>query len=126
MANIAERVDAIMKLCLNEKPEGALVVEGLERTFGFSSEKVAVHREEIRELLDHMDPSFHTNGGGGMTFLNLPRDKHLDQWGEQRDAEALLCLGIAAGMAKILVPRELWSMFPGGVPYVCFDTTVPA
>lgn len=123
--NIKEQVDAILLDCLNGKEEGAQIVEGLVRTFGFNPEKIQQRRGEIKVLLDQMPLEFHPGslgGGGGYTFLNLPFTRDGEQWGEQRDAEALLCLGIAAGMAKILVPRELWSAFPGDVPYVGIDT----
>jgi len=30
----------------------------------------------------------------------------------------IFCLGIAAGKASYVFPREAWSALPGGVPYV--------
>lgn len=126
MRSIKEQVDDLVLDCLNGKEEGALKVEGLVHGFGFNPEKIQQHRDEIKALLDLMPLEFHPvqlGGGGGHSFLNLPCDREGNQWGEQRDAEALLCLGIAAGMATILVPRELWSMFPGAVPYCGIDTT---
>jgi len=124
--NIKEKVDALILDCLNGKEEGAQKVEGLVHGFGFNPDKIKQHREEIKELLDQMPLEFHpagVGGGGGYTFLNLPFTRDGEQWGEQRDAEALLCLGIAAGMATILVPRSVWNMFPGGVPYCAIDTS---
>ena len=122
--NIGEQVEALILDCLNGQEDGALKVEGLLCDFGFSPEKIQLHREEIRALLDQMPREFHLNGGGGYSFLQLPFTQNGEQWGEQRGAEALLCLGIAAGMATILLPREMWSMLPGNVPYVMINTTV--
>ena len=123
---IKEQVDTICMDCLNGKEEGALVVTGLVTKFGFNPEKIQQHKATIKALLDQMPLPFHpasVGGGGGYTFLNLPFTRDGEQWGEQIDADSLLCLGIATGMAKILVPRELWDAFPGGVPYCSIDTT---
>lgn len=124
MNNLACVVDEIVKDCLNGVEEGAVIVEGLVRSFGFNPERIKAHREEIRAALNEMKPEFHIKTGGGYSFLALPFTKDDEQWGEQVSAEALLCLGIAAGMVKILLPRALWSALPGGVPYLSIDTVV--
>jgi hypothetical protein len=122
--NKTEKVNKLLLACLNEKEEGALVVDGIVRKFGFSQEKINQHREEIRELLADMPDAFQKNSGGGMSFLNLCMDKHGDQWAEHPTMEALVALGIAAGMASYSLPRQMWSILPGGVPYVTFDMSV--
>ena len=120
--NIAKEVDRIVLDSLNGQEEGALVVEGIMRKFCFSKEKIDGHKEEIRALLNEMPKEFHKDTGGGMSFLNLCMTKDGDQWGEQLNVEALVVLGIATGMASYLMPREMWSILPGAVPYVVFDT----
>lgn len=122
----AEKVRELMKDCLHGKAEGALVVQGIIRTFGLSPEKIAAHREEIRELLEDMPNEFQASGGGGWSFLNLCMDKEGEQWtGFQQTMEELVVLGIAAGMAEYQLPREAWGSLPGGVPYVTFNTKAP-
>lgn len=121
--NIAEQVDSIIKDCLNGQNDGALVVDGIVRKFGFSKEKIESHKEDIRVLLNEMPKEFHKDTGGGMSFLQLCVDKTGQQWGEHPSMEALVALGIAARMASYPLPRDMWSMLPGGVPYVTFDTT---
>lgn len=120
---IANEVHRLVNMCLNGTADGALVVDGIMRKFGFSAAKVAENREAIRTLLDELPAEFHKSGGGGMSFLNMPMDKHGNQWGEQSTAEALYALGSAAGMAKFCLPRAFWSSLPGGVPYIVVDTT---
>jgi hypothetical protein len=39
------------------------------------------------------------------------------QWGEHSNIEELLCLGTAIGKVHFQFPRDMWSMFPGGMPY---------
>lgn len=119
---IAKKVEALMLDCLNGSEEGAVRVDGVVRNFGFSPTKIEKHKEEIRALLDEMPPQFHMSSGGGWTFLNLCNDKNGRQWGEHSDMEALVALGMAAGMASYLMPRDMWSVLPGGVPYVGFNT----
>lgn len=122
-----QKVMALMTDCLHGSQDGALVVDGIVRKFGFSSEKVAARSDEIREILDDMPEQFHAAHGGGWSFLNLCIDKNGRQWtGEHRAMEALVALGIAAGMASYVLPREMWHVMPGGMPYVVFDTVAQA
>lgn len=127
MQGKAEKVRELVEACLNGKEEGAVVVLGIVRKFGFDPAKIAAHKEEIRALLDDMPETFHMGGGGGWSFLNLCNDRHGEQWtGLHQTMEELVALGEAAGMAKYLMPREMWSAFPGGMPYVGFDTRAKA
>ena len=32
--------------------------------------------------------------------------------------ESLLCLGIGLDLAEWCLPKEMWSLMPGGMPYV--------
>ena len=105
-----------------QPPADALLVEGILGRYGFHRGRIAESRDEIRWLLDEMPDDFHVQGGGGMSFLNLCVDRNDQHWAEHRTMNELLCLGIAANMADYCVPRHLWSAFPGGMPYVVFDT----
>ena len=130
--SISERVEAIFCDCLfcdeeitdGKPPEDAILVKGIVSNFGMHPNRVGEHKEEIRELLNLMPDSFHTgeDKGGGTSFLNLCMTKDERQWGEHRNMEQLVVLAIAADLGKYCMPREMWSMFPGGVPYVAFDT----
>lgn len=130
--SISARVDAIFCDCLfredeildGKPPEGAIIIDGIASKFGMHPGRVEEHKEEIRELLNLMPDSFHTGEGkgGGMSFLNLCMTKDEEQWGEHRNMEQLVVLAIAALLGKYCIPREMWSMFPGGMPYVAFDT----
>ena len=122
MKNKANKVREIMMDSLNGQEEGALVVKGIMRTFGFAPDKIASHKEEIRELLNDMPDDFHISKGGGMSFLNLCMDRHGEQWAEHSTMEELIALGEAAGMASYPLPREMWGALPGMVPYVTFNT----
>lgn len=126
MKTLAERVEATIKDCLyrdeeitaGEQPADAVIVKGLVRTFGFHPGRLAAHKADIAAMCDELPDTFHKSGGGGWSFLNLCMDKHGHQWGEQSDGEALVALAAGTEQGGFMMPREMWSMFPGGVPYV--------
>lgn len=128
----AERVSQIMKDCLfkdeeltpdGEVPSEAVIVAGIMNRFGFHPARLAANRDEIRELLEELPEEFHARGGGGMSFLNACLDKSGRQWGEHPSMDQLFSLGKAVGMVSCPLPREAWSVLPGGVPYYTVDTS---
>lgn len=125
----ADAVTAVMKRVLftdaelaaagGGVPDGAVIVDGLVRKFGFHPARVAAEKPAIDSLLAELPDNFKLNGGGGWSFLNGCMDRDGQQWGEQRDVEALVCLGIGAGSAS-WVMKDMANVLPGGVPY--FET----
>lgn len=123
----SQLVHTILKDCLYATPPAdvadALLVEGVILRIGFDPAAVARNRARIEALIDAIVPEpFYQ----GTTFLQLCDDRDGQQWGEHRDADALLCLGIAIKRATIVFPRSLWVMLPGNVPYVQFFKTAQA
>ena len=101
----------------NTAPAGWIIVEGVTRRFLFNLERVEKHREEIGEMLRQLPEQFQPNGGGGWSFLNACMTINGEQWGDHRDIDDLLCLGLATKQAAILMPKSMWSALPGGMPY---------
>jgi hypothetical protein len=132
MENLSEKVTAVFMDCLYrdgevggspEVPKDAVIVEGIMGKFGFHPERLESHREDVRGFLNEMPAMFHKDTGGGWTFLNLCNDKNNEQWtGFHRTMEQLVVLGLGLKMASYCMPRDMWKMFPGGMPYVMFDT----
>ena len=123
----AQEVHEILRNCLflqeelpsEGVPEGAILIEGLTMKLGFHPERLTAAKPRITELLRTLVPdSFLAGAGGGSSFLQLCESRDGTIWGEQHDAETLLCLALATNQAKILLPRHLWMLLPGGVPYV--------
>jgi hypothetical protein len=107
-------------------PPDTVFAEGVIRRFGFDPVKLKANRVKIIDLLRAILPdSFYKDKGGGHSFLALAHTKDGEHWGEHRHIEALICLGIAAGVGQYVVPREKWNMLPGGMPYVVFDLDAP-
>jgi len=125
----AERIQEIFFKCLltekeideNGKPLIEVVkVEGIINSFGFHPERVEKHKDEIISFLEELPDSFKSSIGGGWSFLHAYMDKDGNHWGEHQNIEQLFSLGIAIGKAKFLMPRELWKIMPGGVPYIVY------
>jgi hypothetical protein len=104
-----------------ETPDGAVVVEGVVGGFGFHPERLEQQRENVRSMLACLPDEFRKSKGGGWTFLNACNTRAGNQWGEHTDMNALFCLGIGLGLASFQLPREMWSVLPGGMPYVAVD-----
>jgi len=97
-------------------------VEGVRSKFGFHPRRIKTHENQIIEFLQELPPQFHKNSGGGWSFLNLCNTKDGEQWtGFHLRMEQLVCLGMAIGKMKYLLPKEVWSALPGGMPYVMID-----
>ena len=92
------------------------------KKFGFHPERLAQAKAPLMDMIQQLPDQFLKNKGGGWTFLNLCNRKDESQWtGEHKTMEALVCLAIGAGIGAYCAPRDIWPVFPGGMPYVVFD-----
>lgn len=92
-------------------------VEGVVNNYGFHPTRLESHRDGVKLFLGELPKGFHQNTGGGASFLQACIDKGGNQWGEHPNIEQLMCLGIGLGLAKYCMPKEMWSVLPGGMPY---------
>ena len=70
-------------------------------------------------MLEQLPDKFHKEKGGGWSFLNLCMDKYRRQWTDLHSVcDMLVCLGIATGHLSFPMPRDLWNISPGEMPYV--------
>lgn len=117
----SENVETIFMKCLfneGEDTENRIEVEGIVGSFGFHPERVAQHKDDIFDMLNQLPDKFKESSGGGWTFLNACENSRGEQWtGLHQTMEQLVCLGIAIEKVKFIMPRNLWSMFPGSMPY---------
>jgi len=117
----SERVEAIFNDCLfkdGEDTSNYVKAEGIAHNVGFHPERLQSHKAEIEAMLDELPDQFKKSGGGGWSFLNACLDKHGEQWTDLHlRMEQLFQLGIAIGKVECQLPREMWMVFPGGMPY---------
>jgi len=125
----ATEVGEIFDDCLykGEKPnyetsEDTIVVEGVVHKYAIDLSKLEKYADRVVELLGYLPIQFHKSGGGGWSFLQMCDDRNGVQWtGFHKRMEQLLVLGIALEKARIQIPRDMWKVFPGGVPYLVVD-----
>jgi hypothetical protein len=130
----AENVDKVMLASLFDVESGepqdemlarAIRVESIiGQTYGFDPKRIEPQKRNIASMLSQLPDDFMHDKGGGMSFLNACVRQDGLQWADLHlTMNALFMLGEAVGLAKCLVPRELWKAFPGGMPY--FVVTIP-
>lgn len=102
---------------LEQCPVGALLVSAVMRKVALHPGRVEENREKIVELLKQLPERFDIKVGGGFTFLMACMRRDGIQWGEHIHIEMLISLGMAAKHLRFVMPRDLWMVFPGGVPY---------
>jgi hypothetical protein len=113
----ADNVMKTLKNCIHDSNSSKagdeiIMVDGIAHKFEFKKEKLEKCKDDIVDMLGQLPPQFKQ----GWSFLMACDDKEGEQWGEHKHMEALVCLGIAIGKVSML-PRELWPMLPGGMPY---------
>ena len=117
----SKKVELIFTDCLfkyGEDTSDPAIAEGITSGFGFNKERLESHKEDISTMLSQLPKEFQSNDGGGMSFLNACNNAKGEQWtGLHFVMEQLFSLGQACGKVKCLMPRDMWSVLPGGMPY---------
>ncbi len=116
----AEKVVAVFEDCLfkdGEDTANHVKAEGITTIVRFHPQRLEGHRKDIEAMLAGLPDNFQASGGG-MSFLNACLDRDGNQWtGMHQTMEQLFQLGIAIGKVKPCLPRDMWSVLPGGMPY---------
>lgn len=102
-------------------PENTVKVEGITMNIGFDPNKIELYRTDVKTMLSELPEPFFKETGGGWSFLNGIETKDGNQWAEHRNLEQLVILGIGLGYVNFLMPRDMWCVFPGGMPYFQVD-----
>lgn len=127
----AENVHATVKYCLpesmsdadreklqkDEEVPGIILVKGVVGGFAFVTAKLEEKRADVEAMLKELPVEFMKTGGGGYSFLNACMTKDGDHWGEQPTVGELVCLGLGLKLVDFVMPREMWPVLPGGMPY---------
>jgi hypothetical protein len=108
----------------NIMPEGGVKVEATMVTFGFHPDRLQAHRFEVVEMLKQLDDSFMQSKGGGMSLMNMVATKDGELWtGIQKTADELFALAKGMDLADFTLPRDMWVVLPGQMPYITiYDT----
>ena len=100
-------------------PASAMVkVEAVADTYGFSQANLETVKDNIIELLMQLSESFFKGIGDGDSFSNAVRNDRGIVWTKsQVEVDQLLALGLGIGMITYSLPRDMWAILPGGMPY---------
>lgn len=123
----AANVEHIFFECLTESLQDApdaIKVYGINITPVFRPEKLDIYRADIVSMLENLPVEFHAGFGNGWTFLNMCVDRYGNQWTDfHRTCDMFLCLGMAIGACEYTIKqRDMWKIFPGGMPYITINT----
>lgn len=121
-----DAVTATFAGCLVHGTGEFIEAAGIHTTARFDPERLAAATEQIDAWLTLLPTEFHATaagGGGGWSFLNACQDINGVLWtGLHAIVEQLLLLGIARGRVVCQMPRELWEILPGGMPYYVINS----
>lgn len=102
----------------NEKDCSIINIQGVQIKVNFDEKIINIERPYIENLIDQLPAEFKSGTGDGWSFLNACNDATGNQWADLHySIDQLVCLGMAIGKIKFLLPRGFWDNFPGGVPY---------
>lgn len=115
-------VETVFNKCLyteGEDTTGHIRADGILNNVGFNPVRLEENKANIASMLEDLPVSFYQNTGGGMSFLNFVLNKAEEQWTDMHGtAEMLLLLGLAIGELEYCLPREMWGILPGSMPYL--------
>ncbi len=119
-----EQVNIAFLDCLYTYDEGptpadAVIVDGIQQKFGFHPQRLESHRAQVLTWLLALPDQFLQSKGGGWSFLNACNDRNNEQWtGFHQRMDQLFSLGLGLGLVSYLMPRDMWEVLPGGMPYI--------
>jgi hypothetical protein len=117
-------VEQVLEMPEDERP--FVPVEGVIHDIAFHPDRLRSHRDEVHDMLMQLPEEFRQHTGGGHSFLNAAGRADGVLWGEHMNVEQLLTLGIGLGLARWLMPKQVWAALPGGMPYVVVMDEEPA
>lgn len=104
-------------------PIDAILVRSVRLYLGFKPKALESQREKVIEFINELPITFRSdlpNGGNGASFLDLCVDKNNNIWAAHGDVDNLIALAIGLNLGEFCMPRDMWSILPGGMPYVRF------
>lgn len=118
----AENVNKTFLECMfieGESTENYVLGQGVINNIGFHPDRLKQNESNVIEMLNQLPEEFKKSGGGGMSFLNMCNDKDGNQWSDlHATMDQLVTLGISLKKVSFLMPREMWQVLPGGMPYI--------
>lgn len=101
-----------------ENSPNAVTVKGIVWDVVFDKTKLDEHADLIMRMLMELPEAFRQSAGGGWSFLNACDDRHGNQWTSFHETMGMLfMMGEGIGKVTMPLPRDMWNILPGGMPY---------
>jgi hypothetical protein len=118
----SDNVEAVLEDCLFGEGEPLThegqVTHGIMNDWAFHPQRLESHRQDVHDMLAELPHEFRESEGGGWSFLNACMRSDGEQWtGFHQVMDHLFSLGQALGLVDTVLPRDLWPVLPGGMPY---------
>jgi len=114
--------EEVSNLSQEELLEKSVVVDGIRSKIGFNPDRIEELRDDITSMLGQFNKNFYSKdvgGEAGWSFLNMCKDKNGHLWtGMHNIMDKLIMLGLAIKGLKYCMPRDMWNVFPGEMPYI--------
>jgi hypothetical protein len=99
-----------------------VAIKGIVNTICFDPQRLEARRDDVLDLIRQLPTPFDVKQGGGWSFLNLCQREDGQQWTDLHQTQEVLCLlAVGLKLAKWVMPRDMWDIFPGGMPYIMFS-----
>lgn len=116
--NMSQLVSEAFMKCLFEEGEDTsnyVKVEGITNNYELHPQRLEEQRELVTAMLAELPVEFKE----GYTFLNICTNKNGELWtGDHRVCEQLIVMAIGLDLMSYCLPKEMWAILPGGVPYI--------
>ena len=114
----AENVEKIFINCLATEPDISNITGyGAMAEYQFDKKELNESKKIIISFLKQLPDEFQLSKGGGWSFLIACIDKEGNQWGEHKHIEWLIALPNALDLIHFSLPKEMWVLLPGKMPY---------
>ena len=115
----SKNVRDIFDYCTTKDEIDHINIDGIAHKFQFNKTRLEEKKVDILDMLHQLPAPFMHDQGGGWSFLMACENRDGEQWTDLHFVmEVLFMLGMGCGVVEYLVGREMWSMFPGNVPYL--------
>ena len=119
----SKNVFQVFARCLlreGEENEGSLEVEALTVTLTLHVGRLMKHKADILDMLHQLPECFESSSGASFVKASFKRSG--EQWTRNhREVEALIILGLGAGVLSCPLPKRLWNLLPDGMPRYCMN-----
>lgn len=115
-----DNLEAVVQPFLEEHLPDLRFVHAVFSRFVFDKQRLETLKPTIASVLEELPDNFHhSRGGTGATVLDMGMRRDGSLWEvDTVTVDGLIALILGTGLGKFCGNRDLWPIFPGGVPFL--------